>query len=220
VIWIPSAKVAVAFPEAPESHRGIKISQNVRGVLQSEIGIVVATGEWLEEGQSPRIKSKVARHTAGHGPLEFPAIGHRVLCASQDGTRIRHPEGLDVYELRIYGYYATFTASPFRCEWWLSIMAEEIEPGKWAARPEHVLIRPDAPEERTKGGLWLPPTAQRRSAYGEIISVGALVDDLEPGMRVCFDPHGCHAIQRCDDGSLDGLVPAHIDAILTVIEPD
>lgn len=52
---------------------------------------------------------------------------------------------------------------------------------------DRVLLRPVKPEERTKGGIILPDTAQEKSQEGEVVAVG---DDenikVKPGDRVLF----------------------------------
>ena len=52
---------------------------------------------------------------------------------------------------------------------------------------DRVLVRPIKPEERTRGGIILPDTAQEKSQEGEVVAVG---DDenlkVKPGDRVLY----------------------------------
>ena len=55
---------------------------------------------------------------------------------------------------------------------------------------DRVLVRPDAPEEKTKGGIHIPDTAKARPETGYIYGVGPGKPDhptrLEKGQRVIF----------------------------------
>ena len=51
---------------------------------------------------------------------------------------------------------------------------------------DRVIVRPKAPEEKTKGGIILPDTAQEKPMEGEIIAVGnGKIDDS--GKKVAME---------------------------------
>ena len=54
---------------------------------------------------------------------------------------------------------------------------------------DRVLVKVDAEETQTKGGILLPDTAQKKSQKGEVIAIGSgkMLDD---GTRVPFEENG------------------------------
>ncbi|HEY8425397.1 MAG TPA: co-chaperone GroES [Limnochordales bacterium] len=82
---------------------------------------------------------------------------------------------------------------------------------------DRVLVRPVKPEERTRGGIILPDTAQEKSQEGEVIAVG---DDesikVKPGDRVVFAKYSGTEVKI--DG-VEHLIVNRSD-LLAVIERD
>jgi chaperonin GroES len=51
---------------------------------------------------------------------------------------------------------------------------------------DRVIIKPKAPEEKTKGGIILPDTAQEKPMEGEVVAVGSgKIDDS--GKKIAMD---------------------------------
>lgn len=64
---------------------------------------------------------------------------------------------------------------------------------------KRILVRPDAAERQTKGGIWIPDMAQEKPSKGTIVQVG--YDDenekeltLLPGQQVLFGKYSGHVI--------------------------
>jgi chaperonin GroES len=51
---------------------------------------------------------------------------------------------------------------------------------------DRVIVKPKAPEEKTKGGIILPDTAQEKPMEGEIVAVGNGKTD-DAGKRIAMD---------------------------------
>ncbi|MBZ0203973.1 MAG: co-chaperone GroES [Ignavibacteria bacterium] len=51
---------------------------------------------------------------------------------------------------------------------------------------DRVIVKPKAPEEKTKGGIILPDTAQEKPMEGEVVAVGAGKAD-DNGKRIAMD---------------------------------
>ncbi|MBE3599084.1 MAG: co-chaperone GroES [Limnochordaceae bacterium] len=82
---------------------------------------------------------------------------------------------------------------------------------------DRVLLRPVKPEERTKGGIILPDTAQEKSQEGEVVAVG---DDenikVKPGDRVLYAKYSGTEVKL---NGVDYLIINRSD-LLAVIERD
>jgi len=94
-------------------------------------------------------------------------------------------------------------------------------------RPIHarVLVKRDGPEGKTKGGIYIPDTAQQKLTRGEVIAVGpgrrlesgrVVEPEVKPGDKIVFGKYS-----GCDfqDDSEDRLF-MNEDEILGVIEED
>ena len=89
---------------------------------------------------------------------------------------------------------------------------------------DHILIEPIKPEEKTKGGILLPETAEKeRPEQGKVVAVGAgrktsagkvLPLEVKVGDRVLFTKYGPHEI-KIDDKE---YLIAREDDILAIIE--
>ena len=51
---------------------------------------------------------------------------------------------------------------------------------------DRVIVKPNAPQEKTKGGIILPDTAQEKPMEGEIVAVGSGKTD-DAGKKVAMD---------------------------------
>jgi chaperonin GroES len=51
---------------------------------------------------------------------------------------------------------------------------------------DRVIVKPKAPEEKTKGGIILPDTAQEKPMEGEVIAVGSGRTD-DTGKKIAMD---------------------------------
>lgn len=51
---------------------------------------------------------------------------------------------------------------------------------------DRVIVKPKAPEEKTKGGIILPDTAQEKPMEGEVVAVGSGKSD-DNGKKVAMD---------------------------------
>lgn len=49
-----------------------------------------------------------------------------------------------------------------------------------------VLVQPQEPAEKTKGGIMLSTAYQQPSTQGTVIAVGGLVEDIKPGNVVAY----------------------------------
>lgn len=94
------------------------------------------------------------------------------------------------------------------------------------ARPKgnKLLVRPDEPETRSKGGLYLPPSAQERPTEGVVIAVGQGHLDIATGRRIPLDfnvgDRVLYAKYGAVDLTLDGIphVVVDEDQVLVALE--
>ena len=72
---------------------------------------------------------------------------------------------------------------------------------------DRVIVKPKAPEEKTKGGIILPDTAQEKPMEGEIVAVGAgkiaddgkkIIMELKVGDKVLYGKYSGSEI-KVDD---------------------
>lgn len=81
---------------------------------------------------------------------------------------------------------------------------------------ERVVIRPDAAEEVTSGGILIPAAAQEKPTTGEVVSVGSEVSvSVAAGDKVMFSKY--HSTEVQADGE-DLLVVKQDDLILVMAE--
>ena len=59
----------------------------------------------------------------------------------------------------------------------------------WRVRNDYVAVRPDDPEEKTKGGILIPENSSTPPLTGKVIGVGASVTDIKAGQTVLFSKH-------------------------------
>ena len=87
---------------------------------------------------------------------------------------------------------------------------------------DRVIVKPKAPEEKTKGGIILPDTAQEKPMEGEIVAVGAgkIADDgkkiameLKAGDKVLYGKYSGSEI-KVDDQEYLIMREADIYAII------
>lgn len=83
---------------------------------------------------------------------------------------------------------------------------------------DRVVIKPDAPEEKTQGGIILPETAQEKPRRGTVVAVGSgkpgQTMTLKAGDVVMF---GKYAGNEIEEGGEEFLVMRE-DDILVIIE--
>ena len=77
---------------------------------------------------------------------------------------------------------------------------------------DRVIVKPNAPEEKTKGGIILPDTAQEKPMEGEIIAVGngktddsgkKVAMDLKVGDKVLYGKYSGTEVKLNDEESSD-----------------
>lgn len=51
---------------------------------------------------------------------------------------------------------------------------------------DRVLVKPDAKEAKTSGGILVPETAQAKPQRGEVIAIGPTVKTIKEGDRVMY----------------------------------
>jgi chaperonin GroES len=76
-----------------------------------------------------------------------------------------------------------------------------------------VMIKPDAPQDRTQGGIWIPKEAQDVVHHGRVKRIGPKVKDLRPRDRVVFDPREGFEV-KLDGKDFRVLKQEHIDYVL------
>ena len=73
---------------------------------------------------------------------------------------------------------------------------------------DRVIVKPKAPEEKTKGGIILPDTAQEKPMEGEILAVGAgriaddgtkIVMELKKGDKVLYGKYSGTEVKINDE---------------------
>jgi chaperonin GroES len=57
---------------------------------------------------------------------------------------------------------------------------------KYTPYGSKVLVRPDADEAVTAGGIVVPDSAKVSAKFGTIVAIGKRVTQVEKGNRVCF----------------------------------
>jgi len=70
---------------------------------------------------------------------------------------------------------------------------------------DRIIVKPDVPEEVTKGGIVLADTAKEKSLIGTVISIGDEKRNkfqIQPGMRVRFGVYSGTEIQEKDEETL------------------
>ena len=95
-------------------------------------------------------------------------------------------------------------------------MAAKLQP-----LADHLVVKPMAKEEVTKGGIFLPDTAKEKPQEGEVVAVGPgrmtddgkrIVMDLKVGDRVIYSKYGGSEI-KIDDVEMIILRESDILAI-------
>jgi chaperonin GroES len=68
---------------------------------------------------------------------------------------------------------------------------------------ERVLIRPVKPEEKTKGGIYIPDSAQEKRKEGDVIAAGTFKDGkdlpVKAGDRILYGGYSSEKIRIDDD---------------------
>lgn len=73
---------------------------------------------------------------------------------------------------------------------------------------DRVIVKPKAPEEKTKGGIILPDTAQEKPMEGEVVAVGAgktddngkhIAMDLKVGDKVLYGKYSGTEVKLNDE---------------------
>ncbi|MEX2445447.1 MAG: co-chaperone GroES [Alkalispirochaeta sp.] len=81
---------------------------------------------------------------------------------------------------------------------------------------DRILVKMEREEEKTKGGLFIPETAQEKTQVGDVVAVGT--DDeqitVKKGDRVMFDKYAGTTVKIGDD---DHLILTMSD-VLAVVE--
>ena len=87
---------------------------------------------------------------------------------------------------------------------------------------DRVIVKPKAPEEKTKGGIILPDTAQEKPMEGEVLAVGAgklddkgarIPMDVKPGDRVLYGKYSGTEVKLDDETYLI----IHQDEVLGIL---
>ena len=81
---------------------------------------------------------------------------------------------------------------------------------------DRVLVKMEREEEKTKGGLFIPETAQEKTQVGEVVAVGTDDEEItvKKGDRVMFDKYAGTTVKIGDD---DHLILTMSD-VLAVVE--
>lgn len=85
---------------------------------------------------------------------------------------------------------------------WESFLGIELgdEASRFRPMPSKLLVKADPPEEKTKGGIYKPDTAIKRSQTGIVVKVGENCrPELKPGVKVFMSYWAANAIE------LDGI---------------
>ncbi len=100
---------------------------------------------------------------------------------------------------------------------------------KFIPLKNRVLVKRKEPEEKTKGGLFIPSTVAAKPNEGEVLAIGAgriteagmvVPVGVKPGNVVIFNKHAGHEI-KLDDFELcsgETLLILHEDDIIAVYE--
>jgi len=84
---------------------------------------------------------------------------------------------------------------------------------------EYVIVRPDEPDARSPGGIYLPDSAKRPQSTGIVLAVGREVDPLSAlsvGDRVFYYRGANHFDVRLSDHR---FVAVHQDCVFARIRP-
>lgn len=84
------------------------------------------------------------------------------------------------------------------------------------AHGEHLLIQKPSKKTITESGILLPDTVGQKYEYGRVLSVGELVDGVNDGDYVFFDPFGVREI-LADPLKDDGRCVAHASHIFATV---
>ncbi|MFW5828108.1 MAG: co-chaperone GroES [Alkalispirochaeta sp.] len=81
---------------------------------------------------------------------------------------------------------------------------------------DRILVKMEREEEKTKGGLFIPETAQEKTQVGEVVAVGTDDEEItvKKGDRVMFDKYAGTTVKIGDD---DHLILTMSD-VLAVVE--
>jgi chaperonin GroES len=89
-----------------------------------------------------------------------------------------------------------------------------------------ILVRPDKPEDRSRGGIWIPDNAKKPTDTGVVVAMGPgmlqkdgerwPMPDCKPGDRVVYDARS--PFPRTEIGGVELLVMRD-DSVLAVLEP-
>ncbi|XP_054784898.1 10 kDa chaperonin 1, chloroplastic-like isoform X1 [Prosopis cineraria] len=83
----------------------------------------------------------------------------------------------------------------------VNAIVKKWEPTKVVPQADRVLIRLDEPEQKTRGGVLLPKSAVKFERYlmGEILSVGAEVQEVGAGKKVLFSDVNAYEVDLGTD---------------------
>ncbi|XP_047340343.1 10 kDa chaperonin 1, chloroplastic-like [Impatiens glandulifera] len=83
----------------------------------------------------------------------------------------------------------------------VSAIATKFEPSKVIPQADRVLIRLESLPEKSSGGVLLPKSAVKFERYllGEVLSVGADVEQLEAGKKVLFSDINAYEVDLGSD---------------------
>tara|TARA_B100000614_G_scaffold262312_1_gene295214 strand:+ start:2606 stop:2875 length:270 start_codon:yes stop_codon:yes gene_type:complete len=81
---------------------------------------------------------------------------------------------------------------------------------------DRILVKMEKEEEKTKGGLFIPETAQEKTQIGKVVAVGTDDDEItvKKGDRVMFDKYAGTTVKIGED---DHLILTMSD-VLAVVE--
>jgi chaperonin GroES len=81
---------------------------------------------------------------------------------------------------------------------------------------DRILVKMEREEEKTKGGLFIPETAQEKTQVGEVVAVGTDDEEItvKKGDRVMFDKYAGTTVKIGED---DHLILTMSD-VLAVVE--
>ncbi|MFW5694844.1 MAG: co-chaperone GroES [Alkalispirochaeta sp.] len=81
---------------------------------------------------------------------------------------------------------------------------------------DRILVKMEREEEKTKGGLFIPETAQEKTQVGEVVAVGTDDEEItvKKGDRVMFDKYAGTTVRIGDD---DHLILTMSD-VLAIVE--
>ncbi|OWM83684.1 10 kDa chaperonin 1, chloroplastic-like [Punica granatum] len=79
----------------------------------------------------------------------------------------------------------------------INAVAVKVEPSKVVPQADRVLIRLEELPEKSAGGVLLPKSAVKFERYlmGEVLSVGADVEDVQAGKKVLFSDINAYEVE-------------------------